>query len=365
MKNFWSTTGVVLGTTIGAGVFALPHIISSSGLLVGAAYLLVIGFGISFAHVVYIDVLEKSGNEKGADLLGLARTHFGKWGFGIGLAAILTGLMLAMVVYLILAVDFIDLIWPTNPAVALIVFWAAASLPLLIKERRFLTMETIGALTMALIIAGIFILPPDFAERSVGLWTGKNIFLPFGPVLFSLAAWTAIEPVFRLSRKSSARGVKAGLFAGTMLAVLLYVFFVLGIFSSAAEIAPNTLDGLKNWPQAHLATLGLLGLFALWTSYVPAALEVKNSLTQDLGWRKKTAWLTVIFLPLLLVALGLNDFLLAVSVAGGVFVSLQYLMILALGRRVLKPRGFTLFAIYVLTFAFAIAAAYELYIVLK
>jgi hypothetical protein len=96
----------------------------------------------------------------------------------------------------------------------------------------------------------------------------------------------------------------------------------------------------------------------LWTSYVPILLAARNALRIDAAWPGMLSDAIVLFAPILLVAVGIRDFLSVVSVAGGVFLGLQYVLILLIARRALRARGVT-FIFPAL--AFAGAALYELW----
>jgi len=41
MKDFWRSTALLMGTAIGAGMFAIPYAVSKIGLLYGGLYIVV------------------------------------------------------------------------------------------------------------------------------------------------------------------------------------------------------------------------------------------------------------------------------------------------------------------------------------
>jgi hypothetical protein len=153
----------------------------------------------------------------------------------------------------------------------------------------------------------------------------------------------------------------AGLVGGTALSAIVYVLFVLGIFSSTGTVTPDTLSGLTDWPGWKLSLLGVLGLFAIWTSYVPIGLEIRGAFERDLKWSPKTSLLLVLFIPLTLLALGLSDFTRAVGLAGGLFLALQYVFILLLGLKRTAMAVSLRLVSYVLLLVFSGVAVYEIY----
>ncbi len=197
----------------------------------------------------------------------------------------------------------------------------------------------------------------------VSAFNFKNILLPFSPIIFALAAWTAVPPIYEYAKKTKSLGARPparALLAGTFFAAILYVIFAFAILGSAETITPDAISGLGGWPSWKLGVLGALGLFAIWTSYVPIGLEIKSSL-EERGWSKNLSFSLVLFLPIILLFLGLNNFLAVVSLVGGVFLGLQYWLIISLGRKVLSlPKGGKVFLNF-LAIVFVLAAVYEIY----
>jgi chromate transport protein ChrA len=80
---------------------------------------------------------------------------------------------------------------------------------------------------------------------------------------------------------------------------------------------------------------------------------------RDLRWRKKAALVAVFSLPPALVLLGLNSFIQVIGLVGGVFLSIQYALIVLVSRKVLRPRGLKRVLADVVMIAFALAALYS------
>ena len=360
LKDFMIESGLMTAMTIGAGIFGLPYVFVESGWFTGLLYLLVLGGLVAFTHALYFGVLHRAGTKD--RLLGLSRKYFGRSGFQFGFVAVVGGLLLTLVVYLILGSEFLQLVFPgLDPRMSFALFWVIVSLPLFLAEQRFAKLEFLGVILMTLIIALIyFSADTQGALAKFPATDGENFLLPFSVVLFSLAGWPILEPIYAFWRS---RAAKAGiarpitaLALGTFFAAMLYFAFVLGIFGSAAAITENTVSGLTNWPDWKLGTLGILGLFAIWTSYVPIGFEIRNSLARDMKLGR-VALLLVVLLPPALVLAGLDSFLTAIGLAGGVFLSLQYLLIILVSRKVLTLRGFKKLLAEFVALVFLIGAA--------
>jgi len=365
MIRFLKISGIITGTTLGAGVFALPYIFLRSGSTLSFFYLVALGAIIAGAHALYWKtLLAVDGKEH---LIGLARNNLGKFWYWSGVFSIVAGLIFALVIYLILGNGFIQLFLPgISPLAALLGFWAISALPLFFREARVLNFELLAIILMVGIILMIFFaaLPTrdGFAPPVLPTIDFRTIFLPFGIVLFSLAGWTAIRPLYASEGEAGEKKTPvAALFISMFFIAALYLMFIWGIFWSAGEITEDTISGLLNWPAWKRGILGILGVFALWTSYLPIGLEARSSLVNDLRIRKPVAFFITIFLPLLLVLGGLDSFLRVVGLAGGVFLAIQYILIGLVAGKVLALRGAAKVFLNILIAVFALAAVYEFY----
>ena len=118
----FTIAAVVAAATIGEGVFALPYIIQESGWVLTLCYFVALIAAVSAAHIIYLRTLTAV-NEK-ERLLGLAKKYFGSAGFWTGFIAIVMGLLLGFVAYLVLGTQFLEILFPGIPAaVAFAVFW--------------------------------------------------------------------------------------------------------------------------------------------------------------------------------------------------------------------------------------------------
>ncbi len=361
MMRVLREAGVVVAATIGAGVFALPYVFSTAGFWVSVLYIAVLSVIVIFVHRVYWQMLDAVGERE--RLLGLAKRHLGGIGYVLGFATIVLGLLLVLVVYLILGSRFIVALLPSwSEQPALLVFWFVCAAPLLFKEKKALFLENIGAILTAILMASIFLLGglprtlPPTASRF------NDLFLPFGALLFSLAGWTAIEPLYGMRRETrGGSSWNVSLPLGTIIAAILYIVFVLGILSLAPRVLPDTISSFAGdflWIKLLLAVFGAV---AVWKSYGLIMLEIKNALTEDLRWPKSFVVPAVIFLPLLLVFAGVNNFLKVIGLAGGLFASLEYLLIIFVARRALRLPRLQGLAVHLAALVFILGAVYEIY----
>ena len=211
---------------------------------------------------------------------------------------------------------------------------------------------------MALIVAFVFARSLPINVERIGSPVG-DWFFPFGHVLFALAGWTAVYPLYEVSKKR--KNLIYPLLFGTGVSVVIYLFFVLGVTSGASSITPDAISGLTDWPKWQIDLLAVLGLFAIWTSYGPIGLEIRNSFEKDLRVPRSVSFSAVLFVPLILIWLGFNNFLETVGLVGGVFLAFQYLLIVLVSRKVLALKGFKRIVSDLVILIFALAIVYEIY----
>lgn len=359
----WGSVGILAATTFGAGIFSLPRIFQEAGWGTGLFYLAVIAALLIFIHRRYALVLEQERADR--DLPDLVRRHLGKGVFVVGLAAVVGGLLLALVIYILLSAKFFGVLVPdASPVLAVGLFFIIASFLLRERLRWFARTELIGTLMMAAIIIVIFISAGRFGFGNGHAVVLENAALPFGAILLALAGWTGVEPAVAYARKAGATKKTIGnaFILGTGGVALLYVLFILGVLGPGVSVSMDTVSGLAtSWSPIKLGILALFGLVAMAVSYAALGREVKKVLEQDLRFDPMLSFGTVLCVPPVLVALGFNNFTKVIGLVGGVFIAVEYALILLVTRKALKPKGPVRFVTDAAMLLFALAALYELY----
>jgi len=364
-KIFIAQTAVVAATTVGAGMFALPYMVSVSGWIPSLFYLCALGIILSFIHCVYALVLARVRERR--RLVGLVQSAFGKWSGMFAFIVVVGGQILTLLVYLVLGDTFLKLLIPSiPPGVGVLLFWLVGSLPILFKLTRFARLEEWGVIGMFGVILLLLLgSSPQAAIASAPLVDWSRVVFPFGIALFALAGWTAVEPAYELGKSLPAgevgippRKTFGALTAGTAVSVVLYLLFIFGILGSSVPITRDAISGFAD--PLHRVLLGLLGLFAVWTSYMPVGREAVGAFV-DAGIKRPAALLLVLILPLALLGMGLSDFAKIVSLVGGVFLALQYMLILGVGKKLLRPGGSARIAFSLLFILLGAGVLYELY----
>ncbi|MDP3725119.1 MAG: hypothetical protein Q8R20_01465, partial [Nanoarchaeota archaeon] len=127
-------------------------------------------------------------------------------------------------------------------------------------------------------------------------------------------------------------------FLGSIIPALVYGFFVLGILRLNPSPTPEAVGGLFLSPLL-LRLLGGFGLVAIWTSYFVIGRNVRDNLKFDLKISRTLAVMIPLFLPLVLYAFGFRGFFEVVSLAGGLFLALEGIFVLAIWQRAFPKNG--------------------------
>lgn len=346
------STGTIAGTTLGAGIFAFPYLASTAGLLPTVFFLFFLSTAVIYAHVLYWRVLRDEPAE--THLLELARRHLGNGAAKSTFVATILGLLLTLSAYLVLGATFVGGILGLPEQYAILIFWGFCSLPLLFRLKRLMQVELFATGIMAMLIITLVATVP-ITLSAFPLIDWSKALLAFGPILFALAGWTAIEPAIASVRGQ--RGYRRiALGWGTSMVAVAYLLFALTMGSAGNPVTTDTISGVLHLPSWQVFALFLFGLAAIVTSYLPMNLEIKNAFRRGLGWPRSWAFTVALFLPYLLVLAGFDTFMGSIELVGGVFLAAQYVAILQVSRRALRLKGWPRFLADAVSALFGAAA---------
>lgn len=341
-------------------MFALPYLFNASGILVGVFYLVAAAFIFTLVHLRYADLIEHtSGRHRFA---GYARLYFGKAGFWLGAVVTGLGLILVLTAYLSLGPVFLRLLIPAlGDSLGIYLFWgvgAAAILASLNRLKNFEFVATIAMLAIILVLFGLGLGKGDVTNFPP--FNPALILLPYGAVLFALYGRPAISSLKSYFEENDLplRNLKKAIILGTALPAVFYLLFALGIiWLSPWGVTPDSLSGLLLAPGGIVALIGVLGIFAIWTSYFLLGLEVRDILRYDFKLPSPLAIFLTMASPLVLYLVGLKNFIELVTITGGVFLALESIMVILMHH---KLRGRSHRGELILIAIFILGGLYEI-----
>jgi amino acid permease len=334
MKNFFLAIGIITGTIVGAGIFPLPYIFVKLGFLTGLFYLIFFAFIYYFIHIKYLEILDSERLEE-HHFLYFSKKYLSKFWGKISSWLIILELVLSLTIYLILSKIFANLAFGFLGTTPVLFFWFIGSLFIFSKDSWVGWAEMIGGFGILFIILFI-ILKGGEGSFNINLFESINFssfLVPFGPLLFAFSGRAAISKVVELSRESDKKdkfSVKKAVFWGTFLPIFIYLLFIFGILKLTPVITADGLSGLINLPKNFLLGVSLVGFLTMWTSYMVLGSNLFDILRFDLKGKNWLAGLVVFLAPISFYFLGLNKFISAVSLTGGLFLAVQGIFIITI-----------------------------------
>jgi len=290
----FGAVATLTGTIIGAGFLGIPGVVAKSGFLVGAIHIIAIGFIMMFINLCFGEISLRT---KGLHQLpGYARKYLGKIGAGKMFFVMIFGIYSALTAYLIGEGQSLSfaLFGTLKYAMMLgIGFFALMA---------FLTYMSIGALKkgesfgliavafIVLLIAIIFIPqinPSNLTYQTDGIF---NSFLPYGIVLFSFLAFSAM-PELEKELKGNERLMKKAIIIGSIIPIIAYLLFTF----VAVGIKGNATPEIATFVFGRGYTI--LAVLTMFTAFFALSMALKDMYMLDLKLKKTTAWLLTCFVP--------------------------------------------------------------------
>jgi len=325
----FKATALLTGTVIGAGVLGIPYIVAKSGFLTGLLVMVVLGLLILMLNLFYGEViLRTTGNHQ---LPGYAERYLGKKAKTIAVFSLFFGIYGALVAYIIGEGRSLSSIFGLNPFIFSILFFIFASYIVYrglkeISKYEFYFLALV--LFLILVISGISIFSGDFDPENVSKFEVRNLFIPFGVILFAFRGLEAIPEMKEYLTKDRKK-LKKAITIGSLIPLFVYVLFA---FATIGITGSNTTEiatiGLGNQLGEFILLFGnLFAIFAMLTSFLTLALAMKEIYMFDYKIKPKLAWALTVFIPLIPFLFGLNSFIMVIAVTGALSGGLEGILI--------------------------------------
>jgi tyrosine-specific transport protein len=332
-KNYIYAVSVIIGTSIGAGIFSLPFVASKSGFLYFVVLIFILGFIMLILSLMYAEITLRTKNK--GRLVGYCGKYLGKNGKRFATLVTLFALYANMLAYIIIGGKFLNALFSGHfggnefiYSVAMAVFISAG---IYVSLRLISVIELLMVSFLAITIFGIIFKGIFFVD--VGNLLTFDIaqsFFPFGAILFSVGALSAIPELEHIMKRDQKR-IKNAIITGSIITAIVYILFVaiiLGI--TGTNTSDEALLGLSLSIGNGIVTLGLIfGILAIATSFLIIGINLKEVFWYDYHLSEKKAWALTCLVPLVIFVLGLRDFITVVSIAGSVTGGFAGILIMA------------------------------------
>lgn len=323
-KAFLRATLAMIGTIIGAGIFALPMAMKTAGILAGSIIYWLIVLVILFAHLMYADLILNLPDMRKKRLPGYAEVSLGTWAKYYAYLAHALHTVSACLAYLILAGEFLALLarWLhvyDDVFTWQIIFWLFGAITIFFglkyvaKIESWLTWGLIAAIILAIFF---YVIKADgtlFIETD---WL--HGIRPIGVFLFSIFGLLVIPEIADICNHDKYK-TRLAIGIGTLTsAFVMWLFAVFAYAAMGRDYASHTQLAF-GLPESFFWLIPLVGFLAVATSFLTLTQDFKAMLFLDAKLPKKLAWIIALGSPLLLFLFTTRDFLTTVEFSGFVF----------------------------------------------
>ncbi|MFB6182190.1 MAG: aromatic amino acid transport family protein [Candidatus Magasanikbacteria bacterium] len=367
--SLFEAVALISSATIGAGILGIPFAISKVGIPIGIAYIVAIGlFMVGINQLVGEIILRTKGDHQ---LVGLAKRYLGTTGgilMGVFTYSILFG---ALVVYIIGVGESLRAVLGGSKFAWSLGFFAIGITVIYIGLRTLKKVEillSLGILTVVVVIAAFSM--PNIDVSHLTYHNFSDLLLPYGVLLFAFHGTTSVPEAQRLLKDKDHKFKHAIIYSGLASIIVYLIFSLVVVGVTGAETTEIATIGLGEAIGPIATVLGnLFAVLAMGTSFLIIGLSLKDSLSWDFDFTEKTSTFLVGLVPLSIFLLGLREFITAIDMVGGIFMSLEMALLVIIYWRAkqdgtLEPGRYnlhhTILFCAVALVAFAIGTVYSL-----
>lgn len=341
-KKFFLASAVLIGVIVGAGIFGIPYTIARSGIIPAIFYFLILGITVLFLHLAFGEIILRT-TEKHR-LIGYSQKYLGRLGKILITISTILGITGVLLAYLILGGKFLKIIF--SPFFNLkadtlsLFFWLILIFFIFKGIKLVAKVEIFTNLTFFLIIFIVFgFLIPKINLENFNFINSRDIFLPYGVIMFALIGLVAIPEIADILKTWEERkSLKKVIIFASVVAIFLYLFFSLAVVGvSGNNTSTDTLSGLLPFLGRKIVILGaLFGLITLADSFLVICLYFRNALIYDYNFPKILAFFISAGLPLILFLVGFRNFIGVIGFVGTILAMIEGIVILLIFKKIKK-----------------------------
>ena len=341
MKQFLLATAVLMSTIVGVGMFGLPYAGAQSGFLIAAVFLIVLTIIMTLLHLFYGEIVSRT-KEKHR-LVGYADHYLGKGWRNLVTVSTVVGFYGSLLAYIIVGGDFLHLIFSsainTSSIVFNLIFFVIGAVVVYFGLRLISGLDFLMGFFLVLII--FLFLYLGFNQINIDnlkTFNWSNIFIPYGVILYSLAGIAAIPEIREIFSENNRKFYKRAIILGTVIPAVLYLIFmgtVIGL--TGLNTSDEAIKGLSVLLGEKVVFIGaLFGFLATITSFFIIGLYLKETLWYDLKINKNLAWFLTCFVPLILLGLGMHNFITIIILLGALMGGIEGTAVVLIYKRAKK-----------------------------
>ena len=331
-SKFFPALAVLIGTAIGAGFLGIPYVIGKSGFLPGIIYLFLIAI---FMLIIKLYLGEISLRTKGNhQLTGYAERYLGKPGKWLMFFAMIFGIYSALIAYLIAEGQTLSYVISGTQNYSFIfsiLFFILMAFLTSIGLRALKKYEKIAMIfVIAFILLIFFFFISGVKPENLTYINKENIFMPFGLILFSFLAFSAMPEVERILHGQE-KLMKKVILAGVLIPLIIYFIFTL-------VVVGNLGNGVQEIAVLSLGRFfSLLAVLTMFTAFFALSIAIRDMFRFDFNLGRTKGWLLAIIIPLIFFLLiyffKFASFIQLLSLSGIVSGGLTGILILLMNKK--------------------------------
>ncbi|MFS8158669.1 MAG: aromatic amino acid transport family protein [Candidatus Roizmanbacteria bacterium] len=324
---FWEAVATLVGGTIGAGILAIPYAISHTGLIVGIAVLFLVAFYTTLKKLMMAEIILRT--KESHQIPGYIGAYLGKkWKIFSGILFIFAAYG-ALLAYIVGQGDVLSALLGVSPYSASMGFFVISSLLVYLGISTIKRFEVLLTTCMVLVVTSICLFSFHYISLEHFVFAKPSEWIiPYGVLLFALSGVAAV-PLMRKELEGHERLFKNAILTGSVIILVIYLLFMtIALGVTGLDTTKIATIGLGHKIGPIMVILGnVLAFFTMGTCFLTLSLALQNMFTFDFGLSHFKAWMITIFVPLAIFLLGLRDFIVIISVVGGIFLSLQSILV--------------------------------------
>ena len=325
--SFWEAVATIVGSTVGAGILAIPYSIAKVGFAPGLILMISLAVASTLLNLMMAEVSLKT--DKLHQLPGFAGIYMGGAIKNIAFINSILASFGALLAYIIGEGQVLSGIFGGGSFLWSLIFVAFGAVAILLGINVIKKLVVV----MVLCVVGILILLGGHAFEFVRIhnlntFNPQNWIIPYGVLLFAfhgtLGVLEARKELIGQEKLLKKVIITAG---GVILAIyVVFTFLTLGVTGVATTQVATI--GLGKHLGPILGLIGnALAAFTMGTCFITIGYGVRLMLQYDYGKSKVLSWLIVISIPLLMFLSGIRSFIEVVKIIGGIVIGVNSIIL--------------------------------------